>query len=169
MTGIEQALLSIAEQINDRTPQSAASLTGRSTATGSIANATFTDIIFKTTDYDENGEMNLATSEFTCTSKGMYVVDAMVSLESTSGSYRYILVAAINGNQDRRLEDKYSVGGGVAEYINGSSVIKLDVGDIVTVQLYHAVGSTRTYYGTTEDSTPERNYFNITQVQKLAA
>lgn len=140
----------------------------------SVATKTWEMFKWQDTDVDTHSKYNSTTGEYEIPENGIYSISAFIRLESTSGSYRYVLVARItlgtNGNSTHTFTKYISddVGGGntgdtSSNHGTGGQIeMYLSEGDKVGIDFYHNVASTRTYpqNGTSKGN----NYFQIRKV-----
>lgn len=112
----------------------------------SITSSTFTKITFQVEDYDTNN--NFASSTFTPTIAGYYMIGAGFNPNAGSPPSRVIMDIYKNGSQVKRLYDVTAkadnVSGSCLLYMNGST-------DYLEVYGY-IIASTATIYGVSADT-----------------
>lgn len=109
----------------------------------SVPTATFTKITYSTEEYDTNN--NFASSRFTPTVAGYYMVHAFFEYNGYASNGLWSLYIWKNGSSWRRFQTGPAVSGNwKAEgtdimYLNGST-------DYIEIYAYQGVGSTQTIY-----------------------
>jgi len=110
-----------------------------------VATATYTVVLYDTELFDQQFEFNIATSRFTAIRPGYYLPTVHSVLVALADGKKMILFIRKNGvaiAQGRALT-------GSADWIGifASTIIHLDTGDWVDIEVYHNHGSNRDLFG----------------------
>ncbi|MBL7728257.1 MAG: hypothetical protein JNM68_11240, partial [Dinghuibacter sp.] len=118
---------------------------------------TLTRVAFNTTTaanrHNDGLTFNTATNSFTVTVAGVYQIEAGVDFVSTGGG-QYEIYLQRNG----LAFAKNKLNGANGEFVNCSRLVKLAVGEVITVAVAQNSGSARQIANTTD------TYFSVFQV-----
>lgn len=123
---------------------SARVLASRSTSQQNFSTGATTTIIFDTEDHDNLSGYNPSTGEFTAPKTGNYFVEALwysATQSALADNERLILYAYVNGSIRRVLAENGS-GSNTQVAINGSGIVQLNKGDVLTIRLFQDSAST---------------------------
>lgn len=119
-------------------------IASRSTTQQNFPSGNITPIIFDAETHDNFNSYNPSTGEFTAPKTGSYFVEAIwhsATQTNLADNERLILYAYVNGAIKRVLGENGS-GSNTQVAVNGSGLINLNKGDILTIRLFQDSGIT---------------------------
>lgn len=106
-----------------------------------IANATYTTIIWNSELFDSDGDYNTTTGEFTCSSTGKYLIGAWATKSVATAMTRFIMSIQEDGSHFV-FSETYADGTSQFPTVQAIAVKTLTSGNVYTAKLYQNSGST---------------------------
>jgi hypothetical protein len=106
-----------------------------------IANASYTTIIWNSELFDSDGDYNTTTGEFTCSSTGKYLIGAWAGKSVATAMTRFIMSIQEDGSHFV-FSETYADGTSQFPTVQAIAVKTLTSGNVYTAKMYQNSGST---------------------------